>query len=232
MCSKRDIVDGRLREEIEPTVWAAVSRRETPGCFPGRRGRGGIVVIALLAVGCGAPGDATGPGPEALKAVAPAAAATEPIEPTLRLVDHAGLMKEVASHLGKVVVLDCWSTSCPPCVKEFPGLVALAERHGDRVVCLSLAFDYDGSGEPDDLAEPILAFLRKVGAGRVVNLLSSEPADSLYRKLDLASVPAVYVWKPNGERAIRYDDDMAAGELGRPFTYEDVEKTVAALLAE
>ena len=29
-------------------------------------------------------------------------------------VDHEGLMEEVARHRGKVVVLDCWSTSCPP----------------------------------------------------------------------------------------------------------------------
>ena len=71
-----------------------------------------------------------------------------------------------------------------------------------------------------------------MGAGRVTNLLSREEADSLYRKLDLTSVPAVFLWKPDGERAIRYDDEMAARDLGRAFTYDDVEKTVAALLAE
>ncbi|MFM1904859.1 MAG: hypothetical protein RLZZ440_2759, partial [Planctomycetota bacterium] len=96
----------------------------------------------------------------------------------------------------------------------------------------SLAFDYDGSGQPEDLMPPITAFLEKVGAGRVTNLLSSEPADDLYRKLDLASVPAVYVWKPNGERAIRFDDELAARDLGRPFTYHDVERTVKGLLTE
>ena len=160
----------------------------------------------------------------------PALAGPPPV--AVRLVDHAGLLEEVARHRGKVVVLDCWSTSCPPCVKEFPGLVQLAATRGDRVQCLSLCFDYDGLDKPADLLPPVRAFLEKVGAGKVVNLLSSEEADSLYEKLDLVSVPAVYVWKPDGELAKCYDDDMAARELGRAFTYADVEKTVAGLLAD
>ena len=201
----------------QSAVWGERARGETPAGFT-RLLAAGIGWLGLFVAGCSRPVDDTAVGPTPLV--------------TLSVVDHAGLMKEVASHLGKVVVLDCWSTSCPPCVKEFPGLVALAERHGARVACLSLAFDYDGSGDPEDLVPPIQRFLEKTGAGRVTNLLSSEPADSLYHQLDLTSVPAVYVWKPNWERAIRYDDDLAARELGRPFTYEDVEKTVVGLLAE
>jgi thiol-disulfide isomerase/thioredoxin len=154
-------------------------------------------------------------------------------EPAVRveLVDHDGLMAEVRKHAGKVVVLDCWSTSCPPCVKEFPSLVALADKHPDRVVCLSLAVEYDGFGKPEECVPAVQAFLEKVGAFRVVNLVASEEADTMYKKLDLASVPAVYVWKPDGTQAIRYDDDMASRSLGRAFTYADIEKTVEELLA-
>jgi len=185
----------------------------------------------MILTGCGGQrqGGATiggGPAPVAT----PPAASPLPIE--VRLVDHAGLMQEVERHRGKVVVLDCWSTSCPPCVKEFPGLVRLAAAHGDRVQCLSLCFDYDGLGQAADLVPPVQAFLEKAGAGRVVNLVSSEEADSLYRKLELTSVPAIYVWKPDGSLAVRYDDDMAARELRRPFTYADVEQTVAKFLAD
>jgi len=146
-------------------------------------------------------------------------------------VDHAGLMAEVARHRGKVVVLDCWSTSCPPCVKEFPGLVRLAAAHPDRVACLSLAVDYEGIGTPDDVVPTVREFLERVGAGRVINMVSTEESDAIYRKLDLASVPAVYVWRPDGSLAVRFDDDHAARSLGRPFTYEDVADAVAGLLA-
>jgi thiol-disulfide isomerase/thioredoxin len=150
---------------------------------------------------------------------------------TVTLVDHEGLMREVARHRGKVVVLDCWSTSCPPCVEEFPGLVRLAAAHPDDVVCLSLALDYEGVGTPEEALPPVREFLGRVGAGNVTNMLATEESDLMYRKLGLASVPAVSVWRADGSLAVRYDDDHATRTLGRPFTYDDVAATVSALLA-
>jgi thiol-disulfide isomerase/thioredoxin len=160
-----------------------------------------------------------------------AAARAEGPPVAITTVDHAGLMREVARHRGKVVVLDCWSTSCPPCVKEFPGLVRLAATHPDEVVCLSLAVDYEGIGTPEEVLPAVRGFLEGVGAGGVINMVSTEESDAIYRKLDLASVPAVYVWRPDGSLAVRFDDDHATRSLGRPFTYDDVENTVVGLLA-
>lgn len=155
--------------------------------------------------------------------------AAEP--PTVELVDHAGLMAAVARHRGTVVVLDCWSTSCPPCVREFPKLVALAAAHPADVACLSLAFDYDGIGTPDDAVPAVREFLASVAAQDVHNMLSREEADVMYRKLDMTSVPAVFVWAADGTLAARFDDDTADTTLGRPFTYEDVAVKVRELLA-
>jgi thiol-disulfide isomerase/thioredoxin len=199
------------------------SRRRAGAPVWGRM-TGGDMAALLAAVLLTLPGC----GPAAGPAVPPAG----PPPVAVRLVDHDGLLREIGRHRGKVVVLDCWSTSCPPCVKEFPGLVALAAKHGETVACLSLAVEYDGLGEPEDFLPPVQAFLEKVGAGKVVNLLSTEEADGLCQKLDFVSVPAVFIWNPAGELAIRYDDDMAARDLGRGFTYGDVEQAVAGLLAE
>ena len=180
--------------------------------------RAGILAVAATAVAGGA---GCGRTPVA---VAPALG--------LALVDHAELMARVAGHRGKVVVLDCWSTSCPPCVREFPGLVRLAAAHPQAVACLSLSFDYEGIGSPEEAAERVRGFLASVGAGRIENLLSREEADTMYGKLALDSVPAVYVWRPDGSLARRFDDDDAKRRLGRPFTYADVEAEVRGLLAE
>jgi len=190
-----------------------------------------VLAAVMILTGCGSPRPADAPT-TAEGGQQPAPPPAGPPEIAVQLVDYDGLLGEVARHRGKVVVLDCWSTSCPPCVKEFPGLVSLAARHGDRVQCLSLCFDYDGIGDVEDLVPPVEAFLEQVGAGDIVNMLASEEADRLYEKLDLASVPAIFIWKPDGSRAARYDDDMAARELGRPFAYDDVEATVAGLLGD
>lgn len=167
----------------------------------------------------------------AAAAVLLAAAGAANPEITVTPVDHAGLMREVARHHGKVVVLDCWSTSCPPCVREFPGLVRLAAAHPGDVVCLSLALDYDGIRPVDEALPPVKSFLEKVDAHDVINMIATEESDAMHRKLDLAGVPAVFVWRPDGTLATRFDDDSAASSLGRPFTYADVAHAVDALLA-
>lgn len=194
-----------------------------------KRGMGWVGIMALLVACCGCGGQ---PAAKARGASAPAVAAPTAAAPAvaIRLVDHAEVEAERARHAGKVVVLDCWSTSCPPCVKEFPGLVKLQEKFGDRVTCLSLSFDYEGIGSPDEVVPRVEGFLRDVGAGRLVNLVAREDADALYQKMDLVSVPAVFIWKPDGSLARKFDDDMASKELGRPFTYEDVTAAVEACL--
>jgi thiol-disulfide isomerase/thioredoxin len=165
-------------------------------------------------------------------AFATEAPAQVPGPATVRLVDLAGLEAEIASHAGKVVIVDCWSTSCPPCVQEFPRLVALKKTHGERIACISFSLDYEGIDAPEELLPPVEAFLDKVGAGGIVNLLCTEEADAVYRKLDLVSVPAVSVYGPDGKLVQRFDEDDAAKRLKRPFTYDDVEGVVGRLLGK
>lgn len=181
---------------------------------------GAVIMAALVACGSGCRRPVgEGAAPQAAPPVA------------VRLVDHAEIEAERARHAGKVVVVDCWSTSCPPCVKEFPGLVELARKYGDRVACISLSFDYEGIGAIEEVVPRVEGFLRDVGAGAITNLLSREDADTLAKKMDLASVPAVFVWGPDGSLARRFDDDFATKQLGRPFTYADVDQVVSEALA-
>jgi len=178
-----------------------------------------------MLVGCAA--DSTPEPATATPSAPPSATASPPAAPvTVALVNHAELLERIAGHRGKVVVLDCWSTSCPPCVKEFPGLVGLARDYGDQVACLSLSFDYEGFGTPEEVLPPVQEFLNQVEAGAIENLLGREDSDTLYEKLELTSVPAVYVYGRDGTLLRRFDDDYAATELDRPFTYADVRQLV------
>jgi len=149
---------------------------------------------------------------------------------TVRVADYEEIQAERSKHHGKVIVLDCWSTSCPPCVKEFPGLVNLKKTFGEKIVCLSLSFDYEGFGQPEDTIPTIEQFLNKVGAQKIINFVSREDADVLYKKMDLVSVPAIFIWDTQGNIAKKFDDDMATKELGRPFTYDDVTAVVSGLV--
>lgn len=172
---------------------------------------------AVVAIGCRyEPGNTKGP---------PANPAV-----TLQLLDYAGIQKLVASHRGKVVVMDAWSTACPPCIKEFPNLVALSTKYGsDKLACISLSFDYDGIGRPEDVRDKVQMFLDAQRA-TFDNVLSTDESDVLYRKFNLVSIPAVFVYDRDGKLVKRFDNENAATEA-EAFTYEQVGAKVAQLLA-
>ncbi|HUR53407.1 MAG TPA: thioredoxin-like domain-containing protein [Gemmataceae bacterium] len=67
--------------------------------------------------------------------------------------------KTIADAKGKVVLIDCWATWCPPCVSSFPKLVEKHQKYGSKglaVVSVSL----DRSSD----AGKVLAFLQKQNA--------------------------------------------------------------------
>ncbi|MBI3864618.1 MAG: TlpA family protein disulfide reductase [Planctomycetia bacterium] len=152
---------------------------------------------------------------------------------SVKIADWDETLKLVAAHKGKVVVLDAWSTSCQPCMKEFPNLVKLHKKYGGKeVVCMSLSCDFIGikSKPPEYYRDKVENFLSKQGA-EFQNLLSSVPAEDLFEKMELSSIPAVYVYGRDGKLAKRFDNEKAKTEDDN-FTYDDVTKLVEELVAK
>jgi thiol-disulfide isomerase/thioredoxin len=200
------------------------------------------ICVCLTAVGC--PGDPAGTGtPKDTTPIndAPPAETPDVESPTephegnveLSIMSWQDAQQRVVAHAGKVVVLDAWSTSCGPCMKEFPNLVALHEKHGGGdVVCMSVSVDYDGipNKPPEAYRERVLKFLTKKNA-TLENILLNTPADDWYTDVDLAAIPAVFVFGRDGKLVKRFDNDnIDPSEEG--FTYEDVNGLVEELLAQ
>lgn len=157
------------------------------------------------------------------------------VQPTveLKILNWDETQKLVESHRGKIVVMDVWSTACVPCMREFPNLVALDKQHRkDGVACISLSLDYDGiaSKPPETYRERVLKFLTKQEA-TFDNVLSSVSSEELLDKLELASMPAVYVYGRDGKLVKRFDNESITKE-SEEFTYKDVTKLVEELLAK
>jgi hypothetical protein len=120
---------------------------------------------------------------------------------------------------------------CSSDLKEFHHLVDLHEKYGaDKVQCMSLSFDYEGLGKPEEQQDRVLTFLRSQGA-TFENLMSSEESDTLYRKFQLAAVPAVFVYDRAGNLRKRFDNQKAKSK-SEQFSYEQVGALVNELLAE
>lgn len=147
-------------------------------------------------------------------------AAMAPVRLTLKNYDET--MKRVAAQRGKVVVIDVWSTFCDPCMREFPGLVALHKKYGpEKIACMSLCVNFSGLGKPEDEIEEPLKFLQAQGAV-FENILSSEADETVYKKLGIASIPAILVFGPDGQRLKTFSEAK----------YAEVEAFVAPLLGK
>ena len=51
---------------------------------------------------------------------------------TIRPVDASDITKLVSQQRGKVVLLNFWATWCPPCIEEFPDVVAAEKDYRNR----------------------------------------------------------------------------------------------------
>lgn len=144
----------------------------------------------------------------------------------------------IAKHTGKVVVVDLWSTSCVPCLRELPKLAELQEQHPETVACISVNIDYIGAvGKPPESYRDTVMKRLEESESTCQNFLSSTSDSDVYEKInleseiELASIPAVFVYDRDGKLLKRFDNDKRDyGEEG--FTYADhigplVEKAMA-----
>lgn len=155
------------------------------------------------------------------------------VEAEITLADWDAVQEMVKSHKGKVVVVDLWALTCIPCRREFPHLVKLSKSHAENVVCISVCCDFlDPEFKSlDEIKPTALKFLSQQGAD-FQNVLMKTPQPDFFEKIELGSLPAIYVYDQTGQEVTRLDNDVPEfSENG--FTYEDhVVPLVDKLIAE
>ena len=125
----------------------------------------------------------------------------------------------IAQAPGRITVVDLWSLSCEPCMKEFPGLVRLHHEMPQQVRCLAVNLDFDGRKKrpPTHYESKVRAFLKSVDAADLPSYICSTANDEVYSEAKIQSLPAVLVFDQQGDLVQVFVD---AGETSG-FTYEN-----------
>jgi thiol-disulfide isomerase/thioredoxin len=140
---------------------------------------------------------------------------------TIKIDSWDGVLSEVQKHKGKVVVVDLWALTCVPCRREFPNLVALQKELGEQVVCMSVNCDYQGLEEkPAASYEASVSKFLTAQNASIMNFLMNVPQSEFFEKIKLNAIPAIYVFKKDGEQSRRFDNS-AAEFAEKGFTYHD-----------
>lgn len=145
---------------------------------------------------------AIGPG------VAPLPEARRRPAPDFDLPTLEGAKHSLASHRGKVVVVDFWATWCIPCVFQVPVLNALQSAHRESgVVVLGVSVDTDGP-------EVVSQFAREHSIEYPI-LLGSE---GLARQFGAPGFPTLFVVAADGRIAFQHTGFIDQPELEQVVT--------------
>ena len=157
----------------------------------------------------------------------PSAAKVEIIQ-----VDFAGFEQQLKKLAGKFVVVDVWSTGCPPCMKEYPNLVTLSQRWPTEVLCVSYNVDYIGqkSKPVESYLPKVSSFLEQQRSTSVLNLLSAEADSDVFDKLEIASIPVVMLFDRAGKLVKKFTE-ANSGEDGLTYEADIIPAIEAAMMA-
>jgi thiol-disulfide isomerase/thioredoxin len=132
--------------------------------------------------------------------------------------------ERLAARPAKYTLVDAWATTCGPCKENFPHLVEMHRKFaGKGLKVISLTLD-----DPTDKKAVAAAekFLQEKKA-EFTNVLLDENYGDGFDRLDINTIPAVFLFDPDGKEIKRYTMD----DPDHQFTYDEVEKDVTALLA-
>lgn len=111
-------------------------------------------------------------------------------------IDKAKLEKLIKNRKGKVLLLNIWASWCPPCKKEFPDLVKLAEKYkNSKVEIVGLSVD-----DKSDLNSEVIPFLQKNNVNfkiYIQNFKSFEELISFFPKWE-GAIPLTLIFDKNG----------------------------------
>ena len=122
----------------------------------------------------------------------------------------------------KYTVVDAWATNCGPCKENFPHLVEMHKKYsgmGLQVISLSLDDTTDETALTD--AKKFLTDKKST----FTNIVLDEEFGIGFEKLEINSIPAVFIYGPDGKEVQRFTWD----DPNHQFEYKDVDQALAKL---
>lgn len=140
-------------------------------------------------------------------------------QPKLSAVDESSYPKLIASHKGKVVLVDFWATWCKPCRAEMPQVVALESRLRSRgFQLLTVSAD-----EPEQEASAV-KFINEIRVPAPAYIRRAKDDDKFASAVDpkwSGALPALFLYDRAGRKV-----KMFVGET----PIKDLEAAILRLL--
>lgn len=126
-------------------------------------------------------------------------------------LDEAAYRRMVASHKGKVVLVNFWATYCVPCRKEMPALVDMHRRLQSR----GLVFVTVSADEPEDVgkARQLLEQMQAPAPHYVTKVPNSEAFINAVEPKWSGALPASFLYDRSGRKVRSWIGEANMKEL-------------------
>lgn len=112
-------------------------------------------------------------------------------------INKTKLEKLIKNRKGKILFLNVWASWCPPCKKEFPDIVKLAEKYKKgKVEIIGLSVD-----DRSDLETEVIPFLEKNNVNFKVYIHNFEKVEDLINFLNpqwKGEIPTTFIYDTKG----------------------------------
>lgn len=129
----------------------------------------------------------------------------------LTKINEAGYAKMIASHKGKVLLVDFWATWCVPCRKEMPELVKLEAKLKAKGLALVTISADDLDNEP-----AAREFLAKTGVKSTGYLKAPKDDDAFVKGIDpkwSGELPALLLYDKAGKKIKMWKGETPMADL-------------------
>lgn len=120
--------------------------------------------------------------------------------PAFTASDLAGRPVSLDAFRGEVLFINFWATWCPPCVEEFPSMMALADAmRGRPFRMIALTQDSD--------ADALMGFLNALDLPDDRVIILQDPDGEIARSWGTLLLPETYVVDPTGRLVARFQGE-------------------------
>ena len=143
--------------------------------------------------------------------VAPCLQAAAPT--TLRPLNEQGLKQLIARNRGKVLLLNFWSQTCPPCIASYPKLVQMGKKYRGKGLQIVSVNVIDNARTRQTWSLP---FVKKQKPGFPTYYLNAKNESAFIRMIDpkwQGELPADFLYAPNGKKIRSYMGEVNMATL-------------------
>ncbi len=148
--------------------------------------------------------------------------------PEANFTDMKGRKVSIADLHGKILIINCWSITCPPCILEIPQLNQIAEESTkDGIVCLALTFDKAEDIHKFFKSEKLKDYTKMSRPEFKFNIVSDQKL-LLDKSLEVISYPTTFIVVRDGLIKEVFEG-INLDETRKPKSYTEIMAVVSKL---